>query len=134
MKPQTLTEAVEMAARVGYVFIASADLSGRPHLAAARRLSLGAENQVVVSDWLCPETVINLQNNRFISLVAWDAAADQGFQVLGKLREMKDLEMLNGYSPDLEKKGPIPQVDRELVVQVDQILEFKIAPHSDVEE
>ena len=51
-----------------------------------------------------------------------------------KLREMKDLEMLNGYSPDLEKKEPIPQVERELVVQVDQILEFKIAPHSDLEE
>jgi hypothetical protein len=47
---------------------------------------------------------------------------------------MKDLEMLNGYSPDLAKKGPIPQVYRELVVQVNQILEFKLAPHSDVEE
>jgi hypothetical protein len=134
MKPQTLAEAVELAARIGYVFIATADLSGRAHLAAARRLSLDEENHVLVSEWLCPETVINLRTNRFVSLVAWDAAADRGFQLLGKLREMKDLEMLNGYSPDLEKKEPIPQVERELVVQVDQILEFKIAPHSDVEE
>ena len=53
-----------------------------------------------------PRRWINLQHNRFISLVAWDAAADQGFRILGKLQEMKDLEMLNGYSPDLEKKGP----------------------------
>jgi hypothetical protein len=134
MNPKTLSAAVELAVRIGHVFIATADLSGKAHLAAARRLSLGAENQVLVSDWLCPETVVNLRQNRLISLVAWDAATDQGFQMLGELQEMKDLEMLNGYSPDLERKGPLPQIDRELVVRVDQILVFKIAPHSDLEE
>ncbi len=134
MNPKRLTEAVDLADQVGHVFIATADPSGKPHLGAARRLSLGAENRLVVSEWLCPETLNNLQVNRSISLVAWDAVADQGFQILGELQEMKDLEMLNGYSPDLAKKGPIPQVYRELVVQVNQILEFKLAPHSDLEE
>ena len=57
MNPKRLTEAVDLAAEVGHVFIATADLSGRPIWRAARKLSLGAENQVVVSDWLCPETV-----------------------------------------------------------------------------
>jgi hypothetical protein len=47
---------------------------------------------------------------------------------------MNDLEMLNGYSPDLAKKSPIPQVYRELFVYVDQVLEFTIGPHSDLEE
>ncbi|MBI5585964.1 MAG: pyridoxamine 5'-phosphate oxidase family protein [Deltaproteobacteria bacterium] len=134
MNPQTLAEAVALAGRIGHVFIATADPSGRAHLAAARRLTLGPEKQVAVADWLCPKTVLNLRQNPFLSLVAWDPAADQGFQLLGELQEMKDLEMMNGYSPELEKKGPIPQVDRELVVRVDEILEFKIAPHSDQEE
>ena len=134
MDPKRLTEAVALALRVGHVFIATADLSGKSHLGAARRLSLGGNNRVVVSEWLCPETLNNLQRNRFISLVAWDVAADQGYQILGELQEMKVPEMLNGYSPDLAMKGPIPQVYRELVVQVTQILEFKLAPHSDLEE
>ena len=134
MNPQSLAEAVALAARIGYVFIATADTSGKPHLAAARRLTRRKGHQVAVSDWLCPETVVNLRQNRSLSLVAWDPVADHGFQLLGTLAEMNDLEMLDGYSPDLEKKGPIPQVDRELLVQVEQVLEFKIAPHSDREE
>ena len=134
MNPKRLAEAVELAARVGHVFLTTADPSGKPHLGAARRLSPGGENRVVVSDWLCPETLNNLKDNPLISLVAWDVAADQGFQLLGKLRKMEDLEMMNGYSPDLAKKDPLPQVYRELLVQVEQILEFKIAPHSDLEE
>jgi hypothetical protein len=134
MNPRTLTEAVNLAGRIGHVFIATADPSGQAHLTAARRLALGPEKQVLVSDWLCPKTVVNLQRNRLLSLVAWDPATDHGFQLLGELQEMKSLEMMNGYSPELERKGPLPQVDRELVVRVDQILEFKIAPHSDLEE
>ena len=134
MNQERLAEAVGLAERVGHVFIATADRSGKAHLGAARRLSLGAGGRVVVSEWLCPETLNNLKQNRFISLVAWDVLADHGFQLLGKLQEMNDLEMLNGYSPDLAKNSPIPQVYRELFIQVDQILDFKIAPHSDLEE
>jgi hypothetical protein len=134
MNPKSLTAALDLAGRVGHVFMATADLSGKPHLAAARRLTRDRERRVMVSDWRCPETVNNLQHNRSLALVVWDSASDQGFQLLGTLQEMRDLEMLDGYSPDLEEKGPIPQVDRELVVQVDQVLEFTIAPHSDREE
>ena len=134
MNPQGLAEAVDLAERVGHVFIATANLSGKVHLGAARRLHLGAGNRVVVSEWLCPETLNNLKENRSLSLVVWDVAADHGFQLLGNLQEMNDLEMLNGYSPDLAGKSPIPQVYRELFVHVDQILRFTIAPHSDLEE
>ena len=93
MNQKRLAEAVDLAGLVGHVFIATSDLSGKPHLGAARRLSLGAENRVV---GLCPETLNNLKGNPYISLVVWDVAADQGFQILGKLQEMNDLEMLNG--------------------------------------
>lgn len=134
MNQKRLAEAVDLAGRVGHVFIATSDPGGKAHLGAARRLSLGDENRVVVSEWLCPETLTNLKQNPFISLVVWDVTADHGFQILGKLQGMNDLEMLNGYSPDLDKKSSIPQVYRELFVQADQILDFKIAPHSDLEE
>jgi hypothetical protein len=134
MNSKILAEAVGLAERIGYVFIATANASGRTHLAAARTLSYIPEDQVVVSDWFCPETVRNLHSNRFLSIVAWDAFTDQGYQLLGELKAIKDLEMLDGYSPDLEKKPPIPQVDRELLVHIEKVVEFKIRPHSDVEE
>ena len=57
-----------------------------------------------------------------------------GFQLLGELVDLKELGMMNGYLPELEKKPPLPQVQREMVVRVDKIIDFKIAPHSDVEE
>jgi hypothetical protein len=47
---------------------------------------------------------------------------------------MTELEMMNGYSPALEKRSPIPQVNRRLLVRVEKIIEFKIAPHSDRED
>ncbi len=134
MNPKILSEAVEIAARIGYVFIATANASGRTHLTAARTLSYVPENQVVVSDWFCPETVRNLHSNRFLSIVAWDPSTDQGYQLQGELKALRDLEMLDGYSPDLEKKPPISQVDRELLVHIEKVVEFKILPHSDVEE
>jgi uncharacterized protein len=60
MNQKRLAEAVDLADRVGHVFIATADLSGKAHLGAARRLSLGAGNRVVVSEWLCLETLNNI--------------------------------------------------------------------------
>jgi hypothetical protein len=36
MNPQRLNEAIELASRVGHVFIATADLSEKSHLGAAR--------------------------------------------------------------------------------------------------
>jgi hypothetical protein len=42
--------------------------------------------------------------------------------------------MMNGYSAETEKKAPMPQVEKKLVVRVAKILAFSHAPHSDVEE
>jgi hypothetical protein len=134
VKPDLLAKAAELASKMGYVFVATANSSGKTHLAAAKNLSVTPENQVRISDWFCPETMQNLCSNNFLSIVAWDPAADYGFQLLGELVDLKELGMMNGYVPDLEKKPPIPQIQREMVVRVDKIIDFKIALHSDAEE
>lgn len=134
MNLQRLAEAADLAARVGHVFVATASSSGRTHLAAARTIALTPENHVAVSDWFCPETLQNIRSNSFLSIVAWDPARDYGFQILGELEELKDVAMLDGYAPGLDKRPPLPQVERQLLVHVDKVVEFKIAPHSDVED
>jgi len=134
MNSQKLAAAVALAERTGHVFIATAHASGRTHLAAARTLTYIPQDQVTVSDWFCPQTVRNLHTNRFLSIVAWDPSTDQGFQLQGELKAIESLEMLNGYSPELEAKPPIPQIDRQLLVRVEKVIDFKIRPHSDLEE
>lgn len=134
MSPKLLAEAADLAAKVGYVFVATAGASGKTHLAAARTLSITPEHQLKVADWFCPETMQNLCSNHLLSVVAWDPVSDVGFQLLGELVDLKELGMMNGYLPELEEKPPLPQIEREMIVRVDKIIDFKIAPHSDLEE
>ena len=130
---KNLDDAIGLMERVGHVFVATADAGGMPHVAAAAKLSKAADDQVAVSAWFCPGTVANLDNNRHISLVVWDPPTDRGFQILGAVESIAEAAMMNGYTPDSELKTPLPQVERELLVQVDRVLAFSHAPHNDLE-
>ena len=133
MNPKLLQEAEKLAAEVGHVFVATADPSGKTHIAAARTLSITPENEVIIADWFCPETMQNLCSNHFLTIVTWNPATDYGFQISGELVDLKELGMMNGYLPEMESH-PIPQIERQMVIRADKIIEFKIQPHSDVEQ
>jgi hypothetical protein len=134
MNVKGLTEAEQLAARVGHVYVATADLKGWPHVAAARSLVHAPEERVTVTEWFCPVTMANLQANPHLSLVVWDSTKDVGYQLIGDLEEIRSLGMLDGYVPEIEAKSPIPQEERQLLVHITRIVEFKRAPHSDIEE
>jgi hypothetical protein len=129
-----LLQAIALTERLGHVFIVTAYASGRTHLAAARTLSYLPDDQVMVSGWFCHQTIRNLHTNRFLSIVAWEPSSDEGYQLQGELIATEALEMLNGYNPELEKKPPIPQVDRQLKIRIEKVVEFNLRPHSDLEE
>lgn len=134
IRAELLEKAVELAAKVGHIFVATADSNGWPHVAAAGRSALTPEKHLIVTEWFCPSTMANLQINPRLSLVVWDSSTDVGFQLVCELEEIKDLGMLDGYAPQVEGKGPLPQVERQLLVHIDRVIRFKRAPHSDVEE
>ncbi len=129
----TLQKAVALAERLQHVFVATADSNGLPHVAAAGKLTYKSNGRVAVAAWFCPGTVDNLQQNRKISLVVWDAAADIGYQLLGEMEKVEELSVLDGYVPG-EEELLMPQVERQLIVRVNKIIDFSHAPHSDVEE
>ncbi len=133
MDNETLKEAIALAAKIGHVFVATADAHGLPHVAAARSLGAGGPGHVLASAWFCPGTVENLQANTNISVVVWNPLTDQGYQLLGQVERVRDAEVLDGYQPSLEGKQLIPQVSRQLLMRVDRILEFSLAPHTDLE-
>lgn len=54
--------------------------------------------------------------------------------MIGELEEIKDLGILDGYSPQVDGKASVPQVQRQLLIHIDRVLDFKRAPHTDAEE
>ncbi len=133
MKRENLKQAVDLARKLKHVFVATSDKNGLPHMAAAGKLTLGPEGRVVVAAWFCPTTVANLHRNRQVALIVWDPIPDTGYQLLGVAEEVEDVAMLNGYTPD-KSPSPLPQVERQILMRVDRIIDFKHAPHSDREE
>ena len=134
MNRKTLNQAATLAQKLRHVFVATTDGKGLPHMAAAGKLALMPEGRVAVTAWFCPMTVANLQKNRGVSLAIWDPQADTGYQLLGQAEKVEEIAMMNGLGPGVESQHPLPQVERQLLVRVDKILDFKHAPHSDVEE
>lgn len=131
MKLQELANAVKMAGKVNYLFVAT---SGEwPHLGMAGKIDLISEERVGVSEWFCPGTLANLRSNPRIALVVWDMSADAGYQLLGELEEIKDLATLDGFAPDLEGKNRFHQSRTQLVIHIHGIMDFKRAPHSDAD-
>ena len=131
---KNLDAVLSLAKKLEHIFVATADLSGTPHVAAAAQLNTASNSRVAVSAWFCPGTIANLAVNRRIALVVWDSISDRGFQILGEVEEIEEKAMLNGYSPDTESDSPMPQVERQLLVRVDKVITFTHAPHSDLEE
>jgi hypothetical protein len=133
MKKQSLDSAIELAQKLVHVFVATADSSGMPHVAAAGLMRRTSENRVAVSAWFCPGTLANLDHNRSVSLVVWDPPSDAGYQILGEVQKIDETAMMNGFSSSGEKSPPMPQVEKKLDVRVDRVYSFSHAPHSDTE-
>jgi hypothetical protein len=134
MKKQTIQRAVNLGQKIQHLFVATSDNRGLPHVAAASKITLVSDEKVAVSEWFCPGTLENLEQNRFVSLVIWDSASDKGYQLMGKVEKMEEEAMMNGYAAELDTKMLRPQVEWKLIVRVEKVIDFTQAPHSDIEE
>ena len=112
------------------MLLASAGSEGIPHLDGAGRLSCLAAGRIGVRSWFCPRTLANLEENPRCSLVIWKAEEgnEEGYQLVGEVDAIQEGGVLDGYSP---QEAPLPQVEHLLTIRVDQVLEFRNAPHTD---
>jgi hypothetical protein len=133
MNSAKLPELEQFAAKVGHVFIATADSNGQPHIAVGGKMAQTPEKHLMITEWFCPRTLANLQMNSRLSIVVWDSEIDSGYQIMGELEAIKDIGIIDGYSKS-QVTLSIPQVERQLLLHVDKILEFKRSPHADLEE
>jgi hypothetical protein len=134
MKTEELEKVMRFAKDLGYALIATADRKGMPHMAAAGKLEYTGGQNVSVREWFCPGTVANLAVNKSISIVTWRRESDVGYQLLGTTTKIFDVDAIDGYTPEAEQMHTMPQIERELLIKVDKILVFKLAPHTDLEE
>lgn len=133
MNEEQLHTAGALALRTGSVYVATASAKGVPHLAVAGMLAIDPGGRAIVTEWFCPGTVSNLQANPLVALVIWDPETDEGYQLLGRVTDVNDLSVLDGYAAtDFEPH--MPQVERELVIQIAEVLTFSQGPHTDVAE
>lgn len=133
MKEQSLEAGINIARKIGHIFIATADSSGLPHIAAAGKMDSAGAGRIALTEWFCPGTLKNLAENKSISITIWDKDSDSGYQLLGIVEKIQDMAILDGYSKKMEENLPLPQVERKLIVRVDKIIDFKLKPHSDLE-
>lgn len=129
---KTIEKVVTLAEKVQYMLIATADEKGHPHIGSAGKFSRISDNKILLSEWFCPGTMHNLQQNPQIAIVLWDRTADAGYQLLGRVETIRELSMLDGYAFGDEQEPSVPQVERELLICIDEILEFAHTPHTDV--
>lgn len=126
-----ITEEIrQFADRVGHAFVATADATGRPHLAAGRDLSILEPARLVFESWFCQTSLKNLQENPNVAVVVADPSTGNGFQFIGHVERIADTAVLDGYVPDLEPSGQ-PQVQWRLEIRVESVLAFTADAHSD---
>lgn len=129
----SLMQAIEMAKKVGYVFLTTANGMARPHLSIVQPVHIDQKNRLKLTAWLCQDALNNLEENPKVSVVVWDQIQDTGYQLSGVLDNIEQAAELDGYAAGLEVKKHFPQIEWNLYVQIDKILNFQKAPHVDVE-
>lgn len=134
MNPQAFREAVSLAGKVEYVLVGTASKEKEPHIAVATGINIVDDIHITVSAWFCPTTVINLFENPSVSLVVWDSQNDTGYQLIGTSERVENMAILGCWTPEVEGNTTIPQVERRILMRVDRIIDFRHAPHNDIEE
>ncbi|MBF0511436.1 MAG: pyridoxamine 5'-phosphate oxidase family protein [Candidatus Omnitrophica bacterium] len=127
-----INKAIEIAEKLQYFFIATADNQGLPHVATAGKLELKSPGTLEMSFWFCPTTIDNLQQNKKVSLVIWDANENSGYQLLGTASDVHVSKVLDRYGSEVEEKERYPQFFMHLTVHVDMVMEFIHALHNDI--
>lgn len=131
MMPELIEDVVRLAIDVGYVMVATVGIDGMPHIASASNLMQKDADHFLVREWFCPRTVLNLEQNKFISVVVWEADADIGYQLTGEVETIENLAIVDGYEETETDLSP-PQVERNLVIRLIQVVKFSQKPHSDM--
>ena len=117
--------------KLPYIFVATADSSGQPHMAIGEQVAVSGDSLLIFENWFCPSTLQNIANNTHVSVVAVLPKTGKGYQMIGSLVRSTDAAILDGFDPTVIVPES-PQVLTRFTVKIEQILEFTSGIHSDI--
>lgn len=115
---------------IALAMVASADTSGKPHLALGSGIQVIDGQHLLLENWYCQTTLQNLEQNPRLAIAVMAEDMKIGYQFIGRLAHGFDVALLNGYAPAVEPPGE-PQALTRLIVQVEEILAFCSGIHID---
>jgi uncharacterized protein len=115
---------------ISLAMVASADVSGNPHLALASGIKVLDGHHLVLEDWYCQTTLRNVDQNSNIAIAVMAQDSKIGYQFIGKVVHGYDVAILDGYVPEAEQSGELQALTR-FVVRVEEILAFCSGIHTD---
>lgn len=131
MNSTQLERAIELGKRVEHFFVALVGAGGFPYVNSARRIEQVAANQFALEEWICPLTVQHLSEHPKMTVLIWDPAADDGYEILGEVLMFESQAVLNGFAPEVERDTYLPQVKRQLIIRAEKITAFSHALRCD---
>jgi uncharacterized protein len=115
---------------ISLALVASADVSGNPHLALANCIKILDGQHLMLENWYCQTTMRNLDRNPRIAVAVMAQDSKTGYQFIGNVVHGYDVAMLGGYVPKAEHPGELQALTR-LVLRVEEILAFCSGVHTD---
>jgi predicted pyridoxine 5'-phosphate oxidase superfamily flavin-nucleotide-binding protein len=96
--------------------VATASKSGQPNVSPKGSLRVLDDQHLVFADLRSPQTIENLKENPYLSIIALDPATRKGWRVWGKTEEiMTSGTLFDQLSNDYASKGKVNHVVKILV-------------------
>lgn len=116
---------MQMVERARYVLLATVDESGTPRLTPVEECTQAGEGRLSIRAWVEVPPLNDRGGRSRMVLLLWDEQG-RGYQLTGHALESLETAMLNGLA-QVEQEIHFPQVERDILMQVESVEDFHLA-------
>ncbi len=116
-------QAVRMIERAKHILLATVDETGTPRLTPVEECTQAGEGRLAVRAWIDIPPLEDRGSPNRIALLLWDEH-DLGYQLTGHMAGEMDTAVLDGLT-EIEEQTHFPQVERDIVMRVESIEDFR---------
>lgn len=116
-------QVVQMTERTRHILLATVDEMGAPRLTPVEECTPAGEGRLAVRAWIDIPPLENRGGSSRMTLLLWDEQ-DMGFQLVGHAVGEMDTAVLDGLT-EIEEQTHFPQVERDIVMQVESVEDFR---------
>jgi hypothetical protein len=116
-------QAVRLLAHARHILLATVDETGTPQLTPVEECTPVGEGRLTVRAWIEVPPLEERGGRSRMALLLWDED-DRGWQLTGHTVGEADTAVLDGLA-QIEEQTHFPQVERDIVMQVEAIEDFR---------